>query len=49
MIPEIYGHGFVAQFRESELGSETQNPEVRFYTHAPQTLGNILYHDSRNF
>ncbi|MFH2032741.1 MAG: hypothetical protein ABIJ40_19270 [Bacteroidota bacterium] len=48
MIPEIYGHGFVAQFRESELGSATQIPEVRFYTQAPQTSGIIFDHDSRN-
>ncbi|MFH1528548.1 MAG: hypothetical protein ABIG69_18230 [Bacteroidota bacterium] len=42
MIPEIYGHGFVAQFREPELGGATQIPEVRFYTQAPQTSGNIF-------
>ncbi|MFH2032199.1 MAG: hypothetical protein ABIJ40_16515 [Bacteroidota bacterium] len=42
MIPEIFRLGFVTQFRESESGSETQIPEVRFYTHAPQTSGNIF-------
>ncbi|MFH1527990.1 MAG: hypothetical protein ABIG69_15265, partial [Bacteroidota bacterium] len=42
MIPEIFRFGFITQFRESELGGATQIPEVRFYTQAPQTSGNIL-------
>ncbi|MFH2031306.1 MAG: hypothetical protein ABIJ40_11935 [Bacteroidota bacterium] len=49
MIPEIFRLGFISQFRESEVGSATQNPEVRFYTQAPQTLGISFDHDSRNF
>ncbi|MFH2032745.1 MAG: hypothetical protein ABIJ40_19290 [Bacteroidota bacterium] len=42
MILEIYGHGFVAQFRESESGSATQIPEVGIYTHVSQTSGIIF-------